>query len=51
METVCMKCQILFSEENIDLASVELAYRPVKVKRNGYTAKNIVPPFWKKNRL
>ena len=29
-ETVCMKCQILFSEKNIKLLSVELALTMVK---------------------
>ena len=36
METICMKCQILFSGKNkkniINLSSVELAQRVVKAK-------------------
>ena len=35
METICMKCQILFSgkyKKNINLSSAELAQRVVKVK-------------------
>ena len=39
-ETVCMKCQILFSGKKkniIILSSVELAQRVVKMKLNGYS--------------
>ena len=37
METICMKCQILFSgknRKNINLSSAELAQRVVMVKIN-----------------
>ena len=50
-ETVCMKCQILFSGKKkniIILSSVELAQRVVKMKLNGYSFQrqnNPPPPY------
>ena len=43
METICMKCQILFSgknKKNISLLSAEFAHRVVKVKNLPSTALN-----------